>query len=160
MSVVESGLYTIKDQFFNDFPNPFYMDNKNERRPYFYLFKDTDGILWMIPMSSRVETYHTKIQKDESKRGKGNCILFYVGTIAGVERAFSICDMFPITEDYINAPFTISKTHYVVKDENLKRAIHSRAQRFLNLVKLGKLYSPLNIMDTKCKLLARRAKAK
>lgn len=157
LTIVENGLYTVKDQFFSDFPGYPYMDNKEGKRPYFYLLKDRDNIFWMIPMSSQVETYKRKISREEEKRGKGNCILFHTGIIAGIERAFSICDMFPVTEDYINAPFTIGPTHYIVRDEELKRAIHSRATKFLRLVEQNRLHSALNIMDTKRKLINRRA---
>ena len=46
------------------------MDNKNERRPYYYLLKDNDGIEWVVPMSSKVENYTLKIEKEEKKRGE------------------------------------------------------------------------------------------
>lgn len=157
MSIIVNGLYTVKDRFFVDFPGYPYMDNKNECRPYFYLVKDEDDILWMIPMSTKVETYQKKIVRIESKRGRGNCIFYYIGKIAGRERAFSIGDMFPITDEYINAPFTIGHTHYVVKDTSLRRAIHSRAMKFLRLVEQGIIHSDLDIMETKRKLMNRRA---
>ncbi len=156
MSAIESGLYTVKDDYFRDFPNSYFKDNKNERRPYFYLFKDKDDILWMIPMSSKVETYRPKIEREEAKRGKGNCDLFYIGVVSGIERVFSICDMFPITEDYIRAPFTISNVHYIVKNKSLNQAIYSRAMRFLALVQSGKMHSSTNIMEIKRQLLARK----
>lgn len=156
LSVIESGLYTVKDKFFKDFPGYPYMDNKLECRPYYYLLKDTDEILWVVPMSTKVETYKRKIERIEAKRGKGNCIFYHVGVIAGIERAFSIGDMFPVTAEYINAPFTIDRIHYIVKNENLRRAIHSRAMKFLRLVEKGIIHSELNIMETKRELINRR----
>lgn len=158
MPIIENGLYTVKDQFFMDFPGYPYMDNKGECRPYFYLVKDKDEILWMIPMSTQVETYRKKIERIESKRGKGNCMFYYIGKIAGIERAFSIGDMFPVTDEYINAPFTIGPTHYIVKDADLRRSIHSRAMKFLRLVEQSFIRSDLNIMETKQKLISRRQK--
>lgn len=156
ISVVENGLYTIKDKFFQDYagepPYP-YMHNDKECRPYFYLFKDKDGVLWVIPMSKQVDTYKRKIARIEATRGKGNCIFYHTGIIAGIERAFSIGDMFPVTEEYIKAPFTIGPNHYVVRDEKLLREIRSRAMKFLRLVEQGKVRSDLNIMDTKHRLL-------
>lgn len=49
------GLYIISDQYFLDFPNERYMDNKKESRPHYYAIRDNDGIFWMIPLSSKVE---------------------------------------------------------------------------------------------------------
>ena len=74
------------------------MDNKNERRPYYYLLKDNDGIEWVVPMSSKVENYTLKIEKEEKKRGKGNCIYYHIGRIAGIARVFLIGDRVPVNQ--------------------------------------------------------------
>lgn len=70
--IVEHGLYKIKDQYFADFKREHWIDNKNENRPYYYLLKDTDGVMWVMPLSSQTENYKEKIKKVEEKRGEGS----------------------------------------------------------------------------------------
>ncbi|NLW78558.1 MAG: hypothetical protein GXY32_03990 [Ruminococcaceae bacterium] len=155
MGVVENGLYTVKDSYFEDFPNKYFMDNKKGNRPYFFTLLDSDGIYWMIPMSKQVDTYRPKIAKEEAKRGKGNCIFYHIGVIAGAERAFSIGDSIPITADYIDSPYTIKEIHYVSRDQKMCRELRSKAMRFLKLVENGKIHTNVNIMAIKKKLLGR-----
>lgn len=148
-----SGLYIIDDQYFSDFPSDRHMWNKSEARPHYYAIKDDDGIFWMIPMSTKVEKYREKIQKTEKEHGKGSCFMFYIAPIHGQERAILICDMFPVSQQYILRPYTIGGLPYVVKNEAIRKAISTKAKRYLSLVKRGQLKSPLNILQTKKKIL-------
>ncbi len=61
MQLVAHGLYTVKDRYFTEFGNGYWVDNKQEGRPYYYLFQDTDGVDWVIPISSQVDNYKRKI---------------------------------------------------------------------------------------------------
>ena len=158
-SLVQYGLYKIKDQYFIDFRRPYWMDNKNENRPYYYLLTDKDGIDWVIPMSSQTDNYRGKIEREEAKRGKGNCIYYHIGEVASVERVFLIGDMFPINEDYIKAPFTIGPTHYVSRNKKLNSAIYSKAMRFIKLVEGGLIKSRNDILGIKRVLLNRKAES-
>ena len=148
-----SGLYIIRDQFFADFPNDRYMDNKSESRPHYYAIQDGDGVFWMIPLSSRVEKYREKIAQTEEKHGSGSCFLYMIAQIHGNDRALLICDMFPVTENYILRPYTIGGEAYIIRNEAIRKAINTKAKRYLSMVKRGKLKSPLNILETKDKLL-------
>lgn len=152
---VEHGLYSVKDKYFQDFQSPYWMDNKNEQRPYYYLLKDKDGILWVIPMSTQVENYHTKIKRVEEKRGSGNCVYYHIGAVAHVDRVFLIGDMFPVDESYIKAPFRIGQVHYIVRNKNLNAALYSKAMRYLKLVECGAMKSRNDIMGIKRILLNR-----
>ena len=38
MQLVAHGLYTVKDRYFTEFGNGYWVDNKQEGRPYYYLF--------------------------------------------------------------------------------------------------------------------------
>lgn len=154
--LVEHGLYSIKDQYFKDFQRTHWMDNKNERRPYYYLMKDRDGIFWVIPLSSQTENYQAKIDREEKKRGAGNCLYYHIGKVASKDRVFLIGDMFPIDESYIKAPFTISSVHYVSRNKNLNAAIYSKAMRYLKLVECGVMKSRNDILGIKRLLLARK----
>ena len=67
MKLVECGLYTIKDKYFSDFKSDRHMHNKSEGRPYYLSIQMKNGIVWFIPLSSKVEKYKAKIAQDESK---------------------------------------------------------------------------------------------
>lgn len=148
-----SGLYIIDDQYFIDFPNDRYMWNKGEARPHYYAVQDPDGVFWMIPLSTKVEKYQAKIDATEKARGKNSCFMYYIAPIHGRKRAVLICDMFPVSEKYILRPYTISGQPYVIRNESIKKAIGTKAKRYLSMVKRGQLKSPLNIMQTKEKIL-------
>lgn len=154
-NLVEHGLYSVKDQYFRDFRSPYWMDNKNEHRPYYYLLKDRDGILWVIPLSSQTENYRAKIQREEQKRGTGNCVYYHIGKVASIDRVFLIGDMFPVDESYIKAPFTIGPVHYISRDRKLNSALYSKAMRYLKLVERGVMKSRNDIMGIKNVLLNR-----
>lgn len=147
------GLYIISDQYYLDYPNENYMQNKSEARPHYYAIRDNDGIYWMIPLSTKVEKYRARIKGIEEKHGAGKCFMYYLAKIHGTERAILICDMFPVTEQYILRPFTINESPYIVQNSSIKREIDKRAKRYLSMVKTGKMNSPLNIIETKNLLL-------
>lgn len=154
------GLYIVKDQFFSDFPNKNFMENKGENRPHYCAVKDQDGTIWVIPLSSQIEKYEKKILEAEEKYGKGNCTFYHVARIAGKKSAFVICDMFPILEEYIFRPYTISKVPYIIKDKKLIKALNKKSMRFLSLVKQGKAGNSLDVLALKRALLADRVLAK
>lgn len=148
-----SGLYIISDQYFTDFPNDRYMQNKGEARPHYYAIQDSDGVYWMIPLSTRVEKYSKKIEDTERTHGKGSCFMYCIAPIHGQDRAILICDMFPVSEKYILRPYTISGQAYIIRNESIRKAISTKAKRYLSMVKRGILKSPLNILETKSKIL-------
>lgn len=147
------GLYVVKNEYFTDFPDSGWMDNKGENRPHYYVLEDSDGILWMIPMSSQVESYRAKIHREEAKRGKGNCIYYHIGVVNGKERVFVISDMFPVTDEYILRPYTINKIPYIVKNSQLNAKLYSKAMKFIKLVEQKKMHSKHDIIGIKNKLL-------
>lgn len=148
-----SGLYIIKDEYFAEFPNPKYMDNKVESRPHYYAIQDNDGLLWMIPLSSKVEKFRAKIMDVEAKSGTGSCFLFAIAPVSGRERAFVISEMFPVTEEYILRPYTVKGKPLVIQNSQTQKMIRTKALRFLKMVNRGLVKSPLNILETKEKLL-------
>lgn len=150
--LIVHGLYKVADQYFSDFQGHWY-DNKNENRPYYYLLEDTDGVSWVIPMSTQVENYKKKIEKIEEKRGPGNCLYYHIGVVAGVERVFLIGDMFPINSSYIKAPFIIGHHHYISRNKTLNFAIRTKAIKYLKLVEQGVINSRNDIMSIKQTLI-------
>ena len=79
--------------------------------------------------------------------------MFCLAPVHGQERAILICDMFPVPEEYILRPYTISGIPYVIRNESIRKTITTKAKRYLSLVKRGVLKSPLNIMETKEKII-------
>lgn len=63
MEIKPFGLYSLKDDYFDRFKDSFLVQNKSENRPYYCSFKDCNGLIWFIPLSSQVDTYRIKINK-------------------------------------------------------------------------------------------------
>lgn len=150
MNFFENGLYSVYDKYFEDFKNEWLCDNKQENRPYYLSFTDKDNIIWLIPLSSQVENYKAKIRNDEEKHKI--CIFYHIGKIMGKENVFLIGNMFPITEKYIKKPYTFKNVHYIIKNENLIKELHKRANKYILLVEQGKLHPRTDIMSIKNKL--------
>lgn len=153
-TMVQFGLYSVKDQFFNDFKSPYFSDNKFENRPYFCSFQDKSGVWWMIPLSTQVAAYQQKIEKDEEKYRM--CLYYHIGKIAGHDRVFLIGNMFPVSEKYIKKEYTIAGAHYVVQNEALLREVQRRVKKYLSLVEHHKLKPYVDILGIKKKLIRHR----
>ena len=148
MQLVQYGFYKLKDKYFSDFPSPNnrYIDNKNGKRPYYLAFTDNSGIIWLLPISSKVDKYKAKISADENKYGE--CITSHIIQFMGEERAVLIGNMIPVIPEYIEGAFTIKNRHYVVRDSATVKAIKKRAARYLSLVRAQKLYPVVDILRT------------
>lgn len=154
--LVANGLYKLKDCYFTEFGNALMMDNKQESRPYYYLYQDPEGIDWAIPLSSQVNNYRRKIAAIEAKRGKGKCVYYYIGKIASVDRVFLISDMLPIEPKYIKDQFTINGQHYVSQNSNQIKTVRSKATRYLKLIQSGSIQDRLGVLEIKSTLMERR----
>lgn len=152
--IVEHGLYIIKDSYFQRFPNTTWSDNKGQRRPHYYAFRGSDGIFWMIPLSSQVETARRTIEKFESSHPGKKCLYCHIGQVAGRERSFNISSMFPVTEEYIDRPFDFFGSAYVVGVSGLNSEVLEKASTYLNMVKRGRLYNSKNIFAIRAQLLS------
>ena len=153
MQLVEYGLYTVKDEYFTDFPSDHWMWNKSQRRPHYYALKDPSGLLWLIPMSSKVENYAAKIARVERQRGAGNCLYYHIGPVGGRQSAFIISGMFPVTARYIQNAYTICAVPYVVRNTRLNRQLRSKAMRYLKLLEGGHLRDQNRVLEIRQTLL-------
>ena len=152
--IVEHGLYIIKDSYFQRFPNTTWSDNKGQRRPHYYALPGGDGIFWMIPLSSQVETAKRTIDKFETSHPGKKCLYCHIGQVAGKECSFNISSMFPVTEEYIDRPFEYFGSAYVVGASSLNAEVLEKAKSYLNMVKRGRLYNSKNIFAIRAQLLA------
>lgn len=155
--IKENGLYILSDDYFRIYGKPNMMDNKNETRPYYYAVKQKDGIIWLVPLSSKVEKYRLSIQEDEEKRGKGNCIFHYIASVRRRESAFLIGDAIPVIEKYIVRPFTINEVPFVMANQKDIKAIRKRMAKYIALVRGGKLKPYFDIMGIEAALRAELA---
>ncbi|MCL1820765.1 MAG: hypothetical protein FWG36_08935 [Oscillospiraceae bacterium] len=143
--MIESGLYKIKDKYYSDFPHENHIRIKGGR-PFYYAVKDNHGVYWLIPLSSRTDKYKRKIEVVESKRGKGNCLIYHIGMIAGKEKVFRICNMIPITDEYIAGEFVFDGIHYIVKDKKLVREISEKSRNYIKQLELGRMFSQIDAL--------------
>ena len=143
--MIENGLYKLKEKYYSDFPNENHIHIK-AGRPFYYAVKSNHGIYWLIPISSQAENYKRKIREVENKRGEGNCILYHIGNIANRERAFIICNILPVTVEYIEDTFTIDNKHYIVKNQKLIREVSEKTRNYIKQLELGRMYSQIDAL--------------
>ena len=118
-------------------------------RPTYLCLKDEKtGLLWVIPMSSRVNKYQVIVDKDINRFGK--CLKIYIGEFAGKPNAFLFQNMFPILPKYIshvhtigNNPVPASNKLKITLDRNFREVLrlHKRGAKivFPDITRLEKL---------------------
>lgn len=129
------GIYIIKDSYFDDFPDKNLKQNKGENRPCYYAIKDENELLWFIPMSTRVEKYKKLIAKKEEEKKK--CDVFHIINLFGSESVLIIGDLFPVTEDYVERPYTISGKDVILKDKKMIKEINKKFRTVRALIRRG-----------------------
>ena len=140
--ITEHAFYIIKDNFFEDFPDVFLKGNKEENRPHYYCFKDTKtGLLWVIPLSSKIDKYKRIIESRE-KLNKPCDTLHILKLDNDRTSVFLIQDMFPITENYIERAYTINGNPLRLTSEAEVAKIHKKANKILGLIKRGISFMP------------------
>ncbi len=133
--------YFLKDKYFTDFPDKNLMQNKEfingeeHNRPCYYSFQELNsGIYWMIPVSTQTGKYKKYYDKNISKYGKSDTIIF--GNILNKSNAFLVQNMFPIIDYYIRNEYRISDK--VVKLElDLEKELLEKSRFVLSLVRRG-----------------------
>ena len=154
MEISTYGLCIVDDKYFSDFPSIRHMSNKHESRPYYLAIKGEDGIIWLIPLSSKVDKYRAKIKEDENKHKE--CIFYYIARVKGKDSAFLIGNVIPVTEDYIKKPFTVRGVPFVIGDQKDIKKIQSKLKRYLTMVRHGKMSPAVDILGIERTLLNRK----
>lgn len=131
----KNGVFFIKDRYFEDFPDEKLKKNKDENRPCYYAIEDNQGLLWFIPMSTKVEKFKRliKIKEEQKKR----CDVFHIEKFCGKESVFIIGDLFPVTKEYIERAYTISEKAVVIKDKSTINRIEKKFNKVLTLIRRG-----------------------
>ena len=135
----EGYVYHIKDEYFEKVQDSNLMQNKEGGmyRPTFYCLRDDKtSLLWMVPLSSRVNKFKTIYDKQVAKYG--NCLTIVLGEFDGKEAAFLLQNMFPITDCYLDHIHTrnnnpIPVKHYIRKEVVTRmkkiRLLHSKGKK-------------------------------
>lgn len=155
MKVSENGLCKISDQYFVDFESPNHVFNKHENRPYYLAIRNSNGITWLIPLSSQVDKYRRKVQAETEKYG--DCLFCHIARVKGKDSAFLIGNALPVTEEYITGPFTVGGMPFVIRDKREVKALKSKLGRYLALVRGEKLRPVVDILHIERMLLNRMA---
>ena len=145
--------YYISDQYFQDFSDPYLMQNKEainghiHDRPCFYSFQDKiTGLYWMIPFSSQINKFQ-KIYNDKINK-YGRCDTIVLGEVLGYRKAFLIQNMCPITSKYVKNEYLDSKTQTPVRiDWELENRLNKSAARVLTLQRQGKRLIFPNVLE-------------
>lgn len=136
--------YFLTDSYFIDFPDTYLMKNKevvngqSHDRPCFYSFLDVQtGLFWMIPFSSNTAKFHFEYGKKMQRYGRCDTIAF--GQVLGMEKAFLIQNMCPITEAYVNNEYIETTSGSPVRlDSAFEFELTRKAKRVLQVVRSGK----------------------
>lgn len=137
MEIKEGYVYHIKSEFFDLANDDMLMKNHegNATRPHYFCLKsEKDGIIWFIPMSSKVQKYKTVVE-NKLKRNK-KCDTIVIGNYRGKDHAFLLQNMFPITEKYIDHIDTVKGKAIQVAAET-RREIISKVNKIFILKEKG-----------------------
>jgi hypothetical protein len=130
-------VYHIKDSYFETAADDKLMRNYEGgayRPTYFCLQDNKTGLLWVVPMSSRVDKYQSIIDKDIKRHGK--CLKIYIGEYANKQQAFLFQNMFPILPKYIDHVHTIRQNPAPV-NPRLQKLLDINYRNILRLHKQG-----------------------
>lgn len=151
--------YFISDEYFTKFDGNNLMDNKEDvdgephNRLCYYSFKEPNSeILWMIPISSKVDKYEEIYQDKIEKYPNYDGILF--GYVLGEKCAFLIQNLCPVINRYIlNQYINKATASPVLISESLKSEINSKVRKAIRLYRKGiKIVFP-HILDIENVLL-------
>jgi hypothetical protein len=149
---IKSGyVYHIKDLYFETVKDEKLMRNREggAYRPTYYCLKDEKtGLLWVVPMSKRIDKYNTIIVKDTARYG--SCQKILIARYGDEQSAFLFQNMFPTLPKYIDHVHTVAgipmAVNRTIQNEISKRfkeirRLYSRGVKmvFPNIVRLEKL---------------------
>lgn len=101
---IKSGyVYHIKELYYDKVKDAKLMrthEGASVRPTYFCLQDKKTGLLWVVPMSGKVEKYQVIIDRDNKCHGK--CVKIIIGTYAGKPNAFLFQNMFPLLPKYFD----------------------------------------------------------
>lgn len=131
--------YFIKDEYYERFFDCGLMGNKDSDeegahgRPCFYCF-ESDGYLWMVPISSKTEKYMALYEEKKKRYPEYDGLRF--GYVNGKYRAFLIQNVCPISKEYIDCQYMIENgTVPVTLNDKLAAEINGIVRKVIRLNK-------------------------
>ena len=103
IDIKQGYVYHIKDLYFETVKDDKLMRNREGgafRPAYFCIKEERTRLLWVIPMSLRIDKYQAIIGKDIERHGK--CLKIIIGEYANRLTAFLLQNMFPLLPKYID----------------------------------------------------------
>ncbi len=137
MKIEKKSYYFIKDKYFEFANDPYLLKNKDNgnSRPCFLVEYDNNQIIWLIPISSKIEKYRKLYNFRISKYKYCNTIVF--GEFLEKDCVFLIQNMFPISKKYIANKYVKDKTPVKI-DKKLEEEITRKFNEVLKLVRKGR----------------------
>ena len=161
MQPTRNGFCFLNDKYFTDFPDSKLMSNhgKGQGRPCFFCMHDKQNpdIMWLIPVSTKVQKYSAVMQKKIDRHG--NCHTIVIGKAAGKQSAFLIQNMCPVTQNYIQNQYILNGKPVRIP-ESLAKEIRIKAQRTMRIYQTNKMVIFPDIDKIKTALIAQLAKEK
>lgn len=145
----EGEFYFVSPNFYTVFPCEYYMDDKPSvagqphNRAYCVAYQE-GNINWLVPISSKIEKF-TAIYDTEISRGK-KCDYIVFGKVLGYNKAFSIRNMIPITQQYILNQY-ISKNNSVLISISLLNELRNKTKLILNLIRTGIFHTKIPVLE-------------
>ena len=130
-------VYHIKDLYFDMVKDDKLMRNHEggAYRPTYFCLKDEKaGLLWVIPMSTRIGKYQAIVDKDIERYGE--CLKITIGEYANKSNAFLFQNMFPILPKYIDHIHTIQENPVPVS-QHLQTILDRKYRDIIRLHKQG-----------------------
>lgn len=146
MKIEENGIYLLKNEFFEKYPDINILFNNNRKVKYFYIVKDRkkEHIYWAIPFFPKNERIKKII--DEKYNGDISKCIFYVlnrrnGSI------FSIGKSFPINSNYIEKEYIDKKSEkkYVIKNYQILTEINKKLFKYVRFMVANTIQSVVDI---------------
>ncbi len=137
MEIKAGYVYHIDDSYFSKVNDPNLMKNKEdgEERPMYCCIVDSEtSLLWMVPMSSKVEKYQEIANHSIEKYGESLGIV--MGKFDGKESAFLLQNIFPVTSKYISHIHSRNNNPIPVSHNTMKE-IDRRFSKIMVLLKKG-----------------------
>lgn len=127
MKIKIGCLYIISDRFFQEVNDPCLMENKTASRPHFFAVHDekTD-LIWLVPLSSKVEKYRSIIDRRTAAGKKTRTI--HIVKINGRESALLLQNMLPVASTYIERPYIIKGRTVGISNKKLLSDIERDAR--------------------------------
>ena len=139
MYPVSNGFCFLHDQYFIDFPDRNLMrgHGAGHGRPCFFWMRDRQypDILWLIPISTKVEKYRAIMQNKIERNGE--CYTIVIGKAAGKHSAFLIQNMCPVTEQYIKNQYILNGKPVRIPSD-LAKTIRRSAQGAMRIYQTDK----------------------